>query len=179
MAVNSLPIGTLGFELYDTNNDRLLGTASIELPNLELQEVDVNGAGVLGLMSWPLFAQIQNMAATIHWRVLYDAAVSMMSNNAQFLTAYVASEHYDSGEGQRAIEGLKIVMRGLTQGLNLGNLEVGEQADTQTVLHLDYLKLSAMRGGNRETLLEFSRFDYTYVVNGQDLMQDFKAALGL
>ena len=175
MAVNPIPISNLGFEIFDNNNRRLLGVASIELPELELQEVDVNGAGVLGLMSWPLFAQIQNMAATIHWRVLYEDATSMLSNSAQFLTCYIASEHYDSGEGERAIEGLKIVMRGLSKSLNLGELKVGEQADAQTVLHLDYLKISA----NGNEMLEFSRFDYIYNVGGQDLMSDYKAALGL
>lgn len=179
MATNSIPAGNLNFEVFDTNNNRILGLASVDLPDFSLKEVDVAGAGVLGEMSYPLFAQAENLEMTLHFRVLYDDATRFMSNNAQFLTLYAASEHYDAGEGTRAIEGLKIVCRGLAKSTNLGNIEPGENSDTEVVLHLDYIKISATRGGNRETLLEFDRFNYVYNVDGLDLMTDYKAALGL
>ena len=159
MPVNSIPAGNLNFEVFDTNNNRILGLASVDLPDFSLKEVDVAGAGCLGQMSYPLFAQAENLEMTLHFRVLYDDATRFMSNNAQFLTLYAASEHYES--------------------TNLGNIEPGENSDTEVVLHLDYIKISATRGGNRETLLEFDRFNYVYNVDGLDLMTDYKAALGL
>lgn len=179
MAINSLPVGNLNFEVFDTNNNRILGLASVSLPNLDLKTVEVAGAGVLGSMDYGLFAQLENLEMTLRFRVLYDDATRFMSNNAQFLTLYAASERYASGEGTRAIEGLKIVCRGLAKSTNLGNIEPGENSDTEVVLHLDYIKISATRGGNRETLLEFDRFNYVYNVDGLDLMTDYKAALGL
>lgn len=172
-------MGNLSFNVYDTDNNIILGVASVDLPEIELSTVDVNGSGVLGTEEWPLFAQMNNLAMTLHFRVLYEDATRFMSNNAQFITLYAASEHYDAGEGERSIEGLKIVCRGLTKSTNLGTLQTGENSDTEVVLHLDYIKISVVKGGNRITLLEFDRFNYRYVVNGQDLMTDYLAALGL
>ncbi|MBQ6296682.1 MAG: phage major tail tube protein [Selenomonadaceae bacterium] len=175
MPVNSLPMGALSFEVFDNNNKRLLGIASVDLPELSLKTVEVAGASILGSMDYPLFAQAENLELTLHFRVLYEDAATMMTNSAQFLTCYVASEHYDAGDGTRAIQGLKIVARGLAKSTNLGKLEVGENSDTEVVLHLDYLKISA----NGDALIEFDRFNYIYNVDGQDLMTDYLAALGL
>ena len=37
MAVNPIPAGNLSFNVYDTNNNILLGIASIDLPEIEFQ----------------------------------------------------------------------------------------------------------------------------------------------
>ena len=164
----------IAYEVYDSNSDRLLGIASVTLPDFSLMTAEVKGAGILGQMDWPIFAQAENLEMTFNFRVLYEDATRFMFPNAHTFTLRSAYEKYDAADGTRQMRGLKIFVRGLTKGTNLGKLETAESADVELTLHLDYIKIEEAG----KVILEFDRFNYVFST-GEDLMGDLKSVLGL
>lgn len=175
MATNSIPIGSIGFEVYSAD-ERLLGVASVTLPELSLQTIEVAGSGLSGTIDWPAYSQFENLELTLQFRTVFDKLTELLSPNAHMLTLRTALEKYDAASGERNVHGLKIVCRGLTKNLNLGNLETGESADAELVMHLDYIKLEDSVDG---VLLEIDKFNHKFEISGYDWFEVINDALGL
>ena len=154
---------------------RRMGMTTIDLPTLTGKTVTIAGAGIAGEMDYPASGQLQNMEFTIHWRTLHKVPVEMNENRAHLLQFRGAINNYDAGQGKFSKEAVVVDVRGVPAELAFGKFEQAAETETETKMHLDYLKLTV--GG--ETVLEFDRFNYIYKVNGTDWLADTRTALAI
>lgn len=175
MATNPVPMVNLQYEVFD-ETERILGVAQVTLPELDLMTADVKGSGILGQMEWPIWGAFDNMQLTMQFRVIFVNLTSLLSPHAHMITLRNVYEKYDAASGTREPHGLKIVCRGLAKNLNNGSLEVGESADAEIQMNLDYYKVEDNKDG---VLIEIDRFNNVYNINDVDYYSDIINLLGL
>ena len=164
----------VNYELFH-NATRYLGSAEIELPDLEFQTADVSGAGIAGSFEAPVQGHTQSLELKIKWRTLTTRPLELMRHGAISLQARAAVQNYDTTGGDVAIRPLKIDMKGRTKGATLGSLKPAEQMENETTLELSYIKITY----NNKTTVEIDKMNYIYKVNGWDYLKDVRSALGL
>ena len=86
------------YEVYD-NGTRLLGIATVELPELKFKTTEVSGAGVAGTLDTPIQGSTESLELKISWRTLYKTAVKMLKHGAISLSLRAALQAYDARTG--------------------------------------------------------------------------------
>lgn len=168
-------LALIQYEVYDSG-ERMAGTASIDLPEIEFAQTDVKGAGIAGEVSWSVRGNFSNFTSTIHWRTLTESGAKFLNQKRGWMMSFRgAQEAYDAGTGERKVVPVRIDLRCHTNKLTLGKFEPGETVDTELEVMLDYIKISI--GGTVVT--EIDKFNSRFVVNGEDVLSDVNAALGL
>ena len=162
------------YEVYD-NGTRLLGIATVELPELKFKTTEVSGAGVAGTLDTPIQGSTESLELKISWRTLYKTAVKMLKHGAISLSLRAALQAYDASAGKVQIIPLRIDVRGRVKGATLGSLKPAEQMENETTLELDYLKIEV----NSETTAEVDKYNFIYKVNGTDYLAKVRRAVGL
>ena len=95
------------FECFDSGN-RLLGLATVDLPELNFRNVDVSGAGVNGQLNIPVQGATESLELKLHFRTLYEPAVKMLKHGAVTLSLRAALQNYDASTGEVKIIPLRI-----------------------------------------------------------------------
>ena len=164
----------VNYELFH-NSTRYLGSAELELPNIEFKAVDVSGAGISGEVNAPVQGFTSSLELKIKWRTLTTRPLELMRHGAISLQARAALQSYDSSKGEVQIYPLKIDFTGRTKGANLGTFKPAELQENETTLELTYLKITY----NNKTTVEIDKMNYIYKVNGTDYLKGVRSALGL
>lgn len=162
------------FEVYD-QGARLLGIASVDLPELNFKTVEVSGAGVGGVLEVPVQGQTESLELKLQWRTLYQPAVRMLKHGAINLSLRAALQNYDASKGAVKIVSLRIDVRGRLKSATLGSLKPAEQMENDTTIELDYLRITV----DGKTTVEVDKYAYKYSLDGVDFMSDVRRALGL
>lgn len=171
----NIQLALIQFEGYNVGN-RLLGLTTIDLPEIEIAQTDIKGAGIAGTVSFPVRGNVNNLTTTLHWLTLTeDGAKFLSQGSAHMLSLRGAQEAYDSGTGERRIVPVRLDLRTHTNKLSLGKFEVGEQTETELELMIDWLKLSI----DGKEITSIDKFNYQMAVNGTDYLSDVKGALGI
>lgn len=173
--INRQLISLINFECYNAGN-RLLGLATIDLPDIESMTAEISGAGIGGKIDWPVRGMFENIATTLHFRVVYEGSGQYLSQGSgHMMSLRGASEEYDASSGERKVMPIKIDLRGHSSKLGLGKLEPGTDMESELEITLDYLKVTI----DGKEVLELDKFNYIYSVNGVDFLSDVRDALGL
>ena len=175
MAVNLQHLQTIAFEVYERGN-RLLGLASVDLPNIEFESTDVKGSGLAGTLSVPTRGHTANLELTLHWRAIFETPLRLLRGQSVMLSLREAIETYDAALGELKSKALRIDIRGLPASLNLGKLEPASEMESELKINLDYLKVVV---GGQSTLLEIDKENFVYSIDGSDFLGDVRNALGL
>lgn len=165
------------FEVYlnDSGSSRLMGLASVDLPEFSAQTEDLSGAGLMGQVAFSTPGFYESAELTLHWRTLTPDFTELMKQDAHDLTLRSSQLNYDSATGKMAHEAVKINVRGLLKSGTLGKLEPATTTDTETTLEVLYLKMSI--GGT--DVLEVDKFNYIDKAKGKDQMIATRTNLGL
>ena len=172
---NSIPLALINFEAY-AEGERLLGLVSCDLVDIENETTDIAGAGISGTLSFPIKGNFSNFTSTLHFRTLTTAGCKILSQNrGHHLSLRGAKEVFDAGSGERKVVPVRVDMRCHGTKLTAGKLEAGATMDTELEVMLDALKITI----DGKTALEIDKFNYVYSVDGEDMLADVSAALGL
>ena len=174
MAINNVQMATINYEVFVDGN-RSLGTATVDLPELNYLTNEQSGAGIAGKYEVPILGHIETLEVTLHWRTIFERPTYLISQNSFMLSLRGAMQNYDAGTGVLKPMAVRIDVRALAAGLTLGKLEPAEQTDTESKLHCDYVKI--MIGGKDE--YEHDVFNYVHKVGGVDFLAETRKALGL
>ena len=171
----NIPLSTIQFEAYN-DKERMVGLATIDLPDIEFSTTDIKGAGILGTISWATRGNIENLETTLHWNVLTKNSATFASQSAGHMVSLrAATEVYDAGTGERKIMPIRVDLRGHTTKIGLGKFEPGETMESELTLTIDWLKITYDKDF---VYLEIDKLNSRYVANGQDIFADVNAALG-
>ena len=165
---------TINYEVF-VDGTRRLGTASVDLPELNPLTNDIKGAGVAGQMTVPTLGHMDNMEVTLHWRSISEHPAYLGGTDAYMLSLRAAEQIYDAGTGQRRPMPIKIDLRALNAGQTLGKLEPSEQTDTESKLNCDWVRVTV---DGVETF-EHDVFNFIHKVRGVDILADVRKAMGL
>lgn len=170
MSVNSIPEKVVNYNVYN-ENDKLIGiSGEITLPSLEAMTETISGAGIAGEFESPTPGHFGSMAIEIPFRVLYDQSFKMMIPGGQTIVLRASQQSYDVAAGEISYRGLKITLKVLPKGVDLGSLGVGKATNTTNKLEVLYIKVQE----NRNTLLELDKLNFIYIVNGVDILKDVR-----
>ena len=174
--INGINLATINFEVYRDGDNRLLGTSTVDLPEIAFATTDIKGSGILGTLSYPIKGNFDNLEVTLHWRTLTAAAVTFLNQTkAQRLSLRQAAEVEDAGSGERGVSAVRIDVVGHTTKLAPGKLEPGEQTETELTLALTRIKITI----DGKEVLEIDKLNSVFLVDGEDQLSDVRAALGL
>ena len=170
-----LGLALVQFEAYDAEANRFLGLTTITLPEIEFETTDIKGSGILGTVSWPVRGNLNNLTMTYQWLTITAEGAKILNQSRGYnMSLRGLQDGYDAGTGERKNIPVRIDVRSHATKLSLGKFEVGEQTETELEVMLDYIKVTI---GGAEVLL-IDKFNYVYSINGEDISEDIKAALG-
>jgi P2 family phage contractile tail tube protein len=160
------------FNVYDMN-DKLLGqTGEIKLPNFNMMTETISGAGILGEYDAPVVGQFQSLTMEINFRTLNSALSQVMRETSDFLYLRGDQQYYDHTDGRTKHIGLKITIRRRPRAFDSGKMERATVMNSKVTLELYYIKIEDTT--NRITLIEFDRFNFIYIVNDEDLLEEVR-----
>lgn len=171
--INVLRSNLIIYEVY-YDSKRLMGTSTIDLPELNYINTEVSGAGIAGDFNMVSPAMMDNLELTLHWRTIHGDLTKLLAFKAHTLTLRGALNNYETAEGKLKQPAIKIVVRGLPQKMTLGKFERASETESESVLNLDYIKIWV--GGT--ALLEYDKFNFVYKVNGTDYLANVRTAIG-
>ena len=165
------------YEVYWENegSERLLGTASVDLPELEYLSSDLKGAGLLGEVALPIVGHFSSQSCTLHWRTIHGDLTKILAPITHHLTLRGAIQNYDAATGLMKVSAVKIVIYGVPKKSALGKFEPGEQTDSESEFEIVYLKIEC----DGEELVELDKMNAVFRVNGADYISDTREALAL
>lgn len=170
MSVNPIPEKVVNFNIYD-GREKLVGVSGeITLPNLEAMTEVISGAGIAGEYESPTPGHFRSISIEIPFRVVYDQSFKLMEPRGQTITLRASQQSYDVAGGEIQHRGLKITLKVMPKGLDMGRLTVGGQTDTRNRLEVLYIKVVE----NGVKLLEIDKANFIYVVNGVDVLADVR-----
>ena len=161
-------------EVYDMGA-RLLGIASVDLPELTFMTAEVSGFGVAGKLEVPVTGATDSLELKLQWRTLYQPAVKMLKHGAVSLSLRAALQNYDASKGEVKIVPLRIDVRGRVKSATLGSLKPAEAMENETTIELDYLKIIV----DGKTTAEVDKYNYKYRLDNLDYLSDVRKAVGL
>ena len=157
------------------DGERLLGTATVELPNFEQMTETLSGLGVAGEVEVPVTGHFQSLTVKLTWNTITVDSMELLEPIAHHLDIRADLQDHDPGTGTFPHRAVKLLVRGTPKTSSLGKLEPGKKMDGETELEVAYLKLSI--GGHE--VVELDKFDFIFRVNGNDVMSVVRENLGL
>ena len=171
--INVIRGNTTIYEVY-YGASRLLGTSTIDLSELNYNNIEISGAGILGDFNMVSPGMMDNLELTLHWRTIHRDLTLLGAPKAHTLTLRSAQNNYEAASGLLKVQPVKIVARGLPQKTTLGKLEKAAETESESTLNLDYIKVEV----SGKVILEYDKFNYVFKVNGTDYMKATATAVG-
>lgn len=168
----ALPSLLKNFNLFNDGNS-LMGIADeVTLPKLSRKTEEFQAAG----MPMPVDIDISNDKIELDWTAagfLFEAvkqygATKVGANMLRFAGAY---QREDTGD----VDAVEIVVRGRHKEIDFGNAKVGDKSQTKIKTTCSYYKLTV----NSQVLIEIDAMAMIFVVNGVDMLEKQRKAIGL
>ena len=144
----------------------------VTLPKLTRQTDDFRAGG----MSGPIKSNMGMEGLELQWKAggyLKSLLAQWgVSTTAGVLLRFAGALQSDDASG---IDSLEVVVRGYHTEMDFGTAKAGDPTEIQITSALSYYRLSL----NGETVIEIDLPNMIEIVNGQDLMADTRAAIGL
>ncbi len=159
-----------GYNVYDTNSNRLVGiSGEIPLPNFEALTATMSGAGLLGEIDDPVVGQFKSSEMEIPFRSLASSAFELMDTNIPLsLTIRGSEQGTNKSTAETAMTQIRIVVRGKFKSFEGGKMKIGEGTESKVKIEAWYILYEI--GGRK--MLELDKFNSVYIVNGKDMLAD-------
>lgn len=171
---NKIPIKLTGMNVFKEGSNNSFAIVDVTLPSLTLMTDSVSGAGILGTADIPAEGHFESMELAITWRTIDKDMFSLMGSSAG-LEIRGAFSGWDNAKTATVYTSIKVVVRGMSKGVDLGTLAQNATTDSTNNIEVIYIKIFL----DGQAALEFDRFNYIYRLNGQDMLADVRKALGL
>jgi hypothetical protein len=169
-AVNPIPEKVVNYNVYN-ENEKLVGVSGeVTLPNLEAMAETIGGAGIAGEIESPTPGHFGSLSIEIPFRVIHDQSFTILQPRGQTLYLRASQQSYDVSGGKIEHKGLKVTLKVIPKGIDLGTIGVGKMTETKNTLEVLYIKIEL---GNK-VLLEVDKLNFVYVVNGFDVLAEIR-----
>lgn len=171
--INTIPEMVVNYNVYN-DVDKLMGLAAdATLPKLEPMTETISGAGIAGEYESPIPGHFGKIEMDLSFRVINEDSVNLLIPGTYSLVLRASQQSYDVAGGQIQHRPLKITLKILTKGIDLGKLSVGKATETKNTFEVIYIKIEE----NGNTLLELDKLNFIYNVNGVDVLADIRSQI--
>lgn len=172
--INPIPERTNNYRVYH-GPAALIGVATVDLPDLEAMSDTISGAGIAGEVESPTLGHFASMTLTINWRTITGDAAILAAQRAHPLEFRSSQQIHDAGTGAVLTQPVRIVTRCTPKNFSLGSLEAGAGTDSSSEFEVSFMKIYI---DNRPTI-EVDKYNFRFVVNGEDFLASVRADLGM
>ena len=152
----------------------LLGTAEVELPNIEAMSDTISGAGIAGEVESPTLGHYGSSELTITWRTISKDFLSFTGGKTVDLDLRAAQQIYDAGANEKIAQPIRIATRGFVKSSSLGNAGVSITTDSSTVIEITYIAIYI----DGIKVRELDKYNYIDYAGGRDWLSAVRTALG-
>lgn len=167
------PDKNINYAVYRDGNE-LIGTATVDLPELSYMTDSISGAGLAGEIDSPVTGHFQSMTVTLNWRTIESEALKLLYIDGAELTLRSSQQQYDSGSSKYVTKAIKIVLKTLPKTMSLGSLQPAASTDSTSELEVIYIKIDV--GG--ETMVEIDKLNFICNIGGTDVLSQVRTDLG-
>lgn len=164
----------INYEVF-VDGGRCLGTASVDLPELQYMTQTIKGAGIAGEYEAPTLGHLQSLEIKLTFRALYESPIALMEQKAVILSLRGAVQQYDSANGTLKPLPVRIDARGRIKGGAMGKFEPSELMDTEITFECDVISVKV----NNIEYFMHDKLNFVNRVNGQDYLASVRLALGI
>jgi len=169
----AIPEKIVNYNIY-SEGDRLVGiSGEVTLPNLEPLMETISGAGIAGEIESPTPGHFASIEMEIPFRTVTDQSFKIADPNGHTLTLRAAQQGYDVSGGKIDYRGLKITVKGLPKGIDLGTASPGKPSETTNKIEVVYIKIEE---GGKE-LLELDKLNFICKINGADILEPIRSKI--
>lgn len=160
--------------VYEGNNSFVGKISEMELPALEQEMTEQNLLGLYGQLELP--SGLQAMEASMTFNSIYDDMLDAFMNPTRSRLLHLrTSRETWTEEGLTEQIPVVVFFIGSCKNLPLGGFTPRENTELELELNVTFLKV-LVDGVER---LEVDVMNNVYKVNGQDILQQFRANLGV
>lgn len=170
-----IPTKLVGMALFMEGSNQDFASGDITLPSLTPMTDTLAGAGILGEVDLPSPGHYGSMELGITWRTIDKDAFRLVSTQSKALEIRGAFKDFDNTKSSFVTRAIKIVVRGVGKGIDLGTLSQNAATDTTNTIEVTYIKIFI----DGESVFELDKFNYISRINGEDDQEDVRKALGL
>ena len=171
---NPVPEKLTSFRVYLEGED-LVGTADVELPDLEFMTETVTGAGIAGEVDSPVVGHFKSLTVKLKWRTFTKNVAVLAAPKAHHLDIRGSIQVYDAGTGNYRHVPVKVVVKAPPKKAGLGKMETGKPQDNESEFEAVYLKVTH----DGQDRIEIDKYNFICIIDGTDYLSDIRANLGL
>lgn len=171
---HKIPTRLVNFNVYH-DNKKLIGVATVEMPELEAMTDTITGSGILGEVEVPILGHFSAASCTITWHTPTKQALLLSAQKStHYLDLRGSFQEYDAASGVYTTYGVRLSMRVSPKTLSLGGLEPASATDTEREFSVFYIKAFV----NDKEVLEYDPLNFIWRVNGIDQLASIRRDLG-
>jgi hypothetical protein len=147
--------------------------ADLTLPSIEKLTDTIKGAGIMGEVDMPTFGQLGSMTFSINFRA-DNPMYAILSRPGEIKIEVVwVVDVFDSNQVKVGLQQHKAFITAVNKTYNPGTVDVNASADGS----VEFEVLVYRKVVDGKEVLNIDKFNYKYVVNGVDYMQQLRTAL--
>jgi hypothetical protein len=170
MNVNPIPEKINNFNVYKEGGKLVGVSAEVTLPSLEASTETISGAGIAGEYESPNIGHFGPISMEIPFNTLYTDIFDLLTPETKNITLRGSMALYDVAAGKLVNKGIKILVKGMPKGIDLGKMSPGKPMENKVPLEISYIKVDI----DGKTVLEVDKLNFIYVVNGIDYLQEIR-----
>lgn len=151
-----------------------LGLVDVELSNFEALTETIKGAGIAGEYTAPVKGHFGGQTLKINWRTLSRDAARLAEPKVHALDFRGNQQLFDALKGY-VDEEVVVKTRCVPVNFSLGKFATAAATETANEFEVHYIKIIV----DGKTMLEYDKFNFVYVINGVDVMENVRKNLGL
>jgi len=171
----TIPEQLINFKMYKSGSATPAALVDVTLPDLEAMSETISGAGIAGEIESITPGHYGAMALTVNYRVMIDEALNISPYEKQELEFYGAIKKTDQSTGDVSIQKLRVAVRTQAKKVGLGKLEVGKGTGSSVEYTTTYIKIEL----DDEVVREIDQLNFIDSIDGEDMLDDIKTALGM
>lgn len=172
--MNQVPEKLISYRVYRDGVD-LVGTADLELPDLDAMTEKIKGAGVAGEVDSPVLGHYGSMTVKLTWRTIVAQIAWLSRQEVHALDFRGASQVMDSASGTYKAVPIRIAIRAIPKKTGLGKFDIGAQTGSTNEMEVIYLKVVI----DGVDVIEIDKYNYVAKIDGVDVLTSVREALGL
>ncbi|QDY81929.1 phage tail protein [Paenibacillus polymyxa] len=173
MAKN-IPVKLVGMAIYANGSNTDFSTGDITLPNFTPLTDTLSGAGILGELDIPTPGHYGSLELGIAWRTIDKDAFGLIGTKLKSLEIRGAFTEFNTTSGELETRAVKIVVKGIGKGIDLGTFAQNATTGTTTTLEVTYIKVFI----DGVAVKELDKLNSVSRINGVDDLFDINKALG-
>jgi Phage tail tube protein FII len=171
--VNPIPEKVINYNVY-FGNDKLIGVnADATMPKLEPMTETVSGAGIAGEYESPVPGHFGKLEMDLSFNTVSEDSAKLLVPGTKSLVLRASQQSYDVAGGKMLYRPLKISLKVMPKGVDLGKLSPGKATGTKNTFEVIYIKIEE----NSRTLLELDKLNFIYIVYGVDVLATIRSQI--